>query len=314
MAPQRVVVGRLPERTALSAELAARAYRLVQITGEPGIGKTAMLTWLAGYAATQDVAVLTGTATDAPFGVLTAALTDHLCPGELRDHMSEERYRLASTVFPTLAPHTRVAPRDAERYRLHRALGSLLTAITPPGGLVLCLDDLHWADAATCDFLAHLVRQPPNAALLLVLSYRPRQLPARLADALRDTPSTRLALSPLSRAETAELAGVAADSGQAARLHEASGGNPLYAELLADQTTMDASPLDFLPSMDIPQSVASPLGRPQSVDLNPSIGKTVEARRPPTHPSTNDPIARHEPIDVRPSASEIGRASCRERV
>jgi DNA-binding CsgD family transcriptional regulator len=253
MARQRRVVGRTAEMAALVAAvdgIAAAAettadtpparHRLVQLSGEPGIGKTRMLAWLADRAAATGLPVLKGSATefetDVPFGLLTDALADRLreLGDVLSDRMSEERLRLVGTVFPALLPTGGPAqPSDGERYRLHRALRSLLEAITPADGMVLCLDDLHWADDATCEFLAHLAHRPLRAPLLLALSYRPRQLPARLAEALRVAPSARLALGPLSRGETEELAGVDAGSRRGAELFRASGGNPLYVELLA---------------------------------------------------------------------------------
>jgi DNA-binding CsgD family transcriptional regulator len=239
---QPVIVGRHAERAAMIDavdRLAAGSGHLVHLSGEPGIGKTRMLSWLADAARARNLPVLSGSAaefeTDVPFGPLTQALTGRLTElrDDLRDRLSEERYRLVTTVFPTLATGSPTDLREAERYRLHRALRSLLEAITPATGLVLCLDDLHWADAATCDFLAHLLRQPPRAPLLLALSCRPRQQPARLADVLRGSPGTHLALQPLSRAETAALAGVDPASRRGVQLYSASGGNPLYTELLA---------------------------------------------------------------------------------
>src|SRR6266702_727762 len=236
------VVGRQAERAAMIDavdRIAAGGYRLVHLSGEPGIGKTRMLSWLAGHAGTRGLPVLSGSAaefeTDVPFGPLTQALSGRLTElrEDLRNRLSEERYRLVATVFPALATDSPTDLREAERYRLHRALRSLLEAVTPATGLVLCLDDLHWADAATCDFLAHLLRQPPRAPLLLALSCRPRQQPARLADVLRTSQGTHLALHPLSRAETAELAGVDPASRRGVQLYWASGGNPLYTELLA---------------------------------------------------------------------------------
>jgi predicted ATPase len=50
MAPQRPVVGRHAERSAIVGAVdavAAGEYRLVQVSGESGIGKTRMLSWLA---------------------------------------------------------------------------------------------------------------------------------------------------------------------------------------------------------------------------------------------------------------------------
>src|SRR5882757_1491367 len=244
---QPVIVGRHPERAAMIDaidRLAAGGAHLVHLSGEPGIGKTRMLSWLAEAARARDLPVLCGSAaefeTDVPFAPLTQALAGRLT--DLRDRLSEERYRLVATVFPALATDSPTDPRDAlgrdgrekaQCYRLHRALRALLEAVTPATGLVLCLDDLHWADAATCDFLAHLLRQPPRVPLLLALSCRPRQQPARLADVLRGSQGTHLALHPLSRAETAALAGVDPASRRGVQLYSASGGNPLYTELLA---------------------------------------------------------------------------------
>jgi len=231
MAPQRLIVGREAERTALRAAVdavAAGHFRLVAVSGEPGIGKTRLLSWLGDHARARDLPVLGGPAeyeTDVPFGPLVAASEPAVVGmrDELRDRLGDERCRLAGTVFPDL--YTGGAT-DGDRYRLHRALRSLLDAITPPTGLVLCLDDLHLADPATCDFVAHLVRHPLSSPMLLALAYRPRQQPARLADALRGAPGTHLVLRPLSPMATAELSG--------GRPFDASGGNPRYAELLAD--------------------------------------------------------------------------------
>ncbi|HEY0803772.1 MAG TPA: AAA family ATPase, partial [Pseudonocardiaceae bacterium] len=278
MAPQRPVVGRHAERSAIVAAVdavAAGEYRLVQVSGEPGIGKTRMLSWLAGYARTRDIPVLIGAAlADMPFGPLIDAITGRHDEARdyLRDRLGDERYRRAGTVFPVLATDSRPVSTDGlpvstdgwpvstsgrpvstdnERYRLHGALRSLLAAITPTTGLVLCLDDLHWADAATCEFLAYLVRRPPRVPLLLALSYRPRQQPARLVDAVRGASNTHLALTPLSRAETEELAGLAAGSAEGARLYHASGGNPLYAKLLTgSQPVGDARPCELRGSRD----------------------------------------------------------------
>src|SRR5258708_2278616 len=70
-----------------------------------------------------------------------------------------------------------------ERYRAHRAVRELLERVAARGPVVLVLDDVHWADTASVELLAALLRSPPDAAVLLVLAARPRQWPDRLTTA-----------------------------------------------------------------------------------------------------------------------------------
>ena len=57
-----------------------------------------------------------------------------------------------------------------ERYRAHRAVRELLERLAVGRPLVLLLDDVHWADAASVDLLAALLRSPPDAAVLVVMA------------------------------------------------------------------------------------------------------------------------------------------------
>ena len=98
-----------------------------------------------------------------------------------------------------------------ERYRAHRAVRELLERLAARRPLVLVLDDVHWADAASVDLLAALLRTPPDAAVLLVMAVRPRQIPDRLAAALeradRHGGLARLELGGLPREAAGDLLG-----------------------------------------------------------------------------------------------------------
>ena len=74
--------------------------------------------------------------------------------------------------------------RQDERYRAHRAVRELLERVAATKPLVLLLDDAHWADPASVELFGALLRRPPDAAVLLAIAGRPRQLPDRLAAAL----------------------------------------------------------------------------------------------------------------------------------
>ncbi|MDD9802020.1 MAG: AAA family ATPase [Deltaproteobacteria bacterium] len=101
--------------------------------------------------------------------------------------------------------------------------------------LVLILDDLHWADAASVRLLRHLALEAGEAAVLLIATCREGELAARselrepLAELLQPPHSQRLALGGLSAAEVADFARAAGQplGREEARLLAAySGGNP----------------------------------------------------------------------------------------
>ncbi len=125
--------------------------------------------------------------------------------------------------------------RGLARYRLYRAVRRVLDTLSGPGGLVLILDDVHWADESSLEFLDHLTRHPPAGPVLLAVAFRPAQAPPRLA-ALPLAAGARaheIAVGPLSPLEAEELLGARVGKGRGRALYEASGGNPFYLEALA---------------------------------------------------------------------------------
>ncbi|WP_344071599.1 BTAD domain-containing putative transcriptional regulator [Streptomyces crystallinus] len=251
-APARRLVGRTAElalaQRAIDAAVAGRTG-VLEVVGEPGIGKTRLLDEVGERARRRGLTVLAGRCAEldqAPYGVLVDALDPHLAaPVDLPDPSLD----LLGTVFPTLAERrSGPKPLEAERYWFHRSLQGLLKALGGSGGLVLGLDDLHWSDPATVEFLDHLVRHPPRTPLLLVLAHRPRQSPPRLVASLARAEKaghfTRVELGPLSPAESAELCGVAARGWEFGQLYAAAEGNPFYLEALARSSrTSSARPV-----------------------------------------------------------------------
>jgi hypothetical protein len=80
--------------------------------------------------------------------------------------------------------------------------------------VVLALDDMHWADEASLELLAHLLRRRPRAPVLLALAFRDRQAPPRLARpdlAAGEGDVERIELGPLDLAEAEELLAAVVD-------------------------------------------------------------------------------------------------------
>ncbi|MDO8201746.1 AAA family ATPase, partial [Conexibacter sp. CPCC 205762] len=160
---------------------------IVAISGEPGIGKTALLTRLAQEARARGALVLSGRGSEfereLPYALLADALDDHLGaldPARLARLERDELAELA-IALPSLRAF---ADGAGTPHGLQRAVRGLLERLAVPGGLVLLLDDAQWADSATAALVAALVRRPPRAPVVLVLAHRSAQLDPRLAGAL----------------------------------------------------------------------------------------------------------------------------------
>ncbi|WP_153541263.1 helix-turn-helix transcriptional regulator [Actinomadura macrotermitis] len=243
------LVGRrdlLPLLDAALEDTAAGAFRFVALVGEPGAGKSRLLTELAAAAAAHKLATLLGRAAEfeqeMPFGAVVDALDDRL--EEERPDLGAAATGLLATVFPALSaapagppPALGAAATPVARYQLFRAVRRLLEELAGPSGLVLVLDDVHWADDATLDLLDHLVRHPPRARVLIAVAYRPAQASPRLAalveSSLQGGCGRRHTVGPLSEDEVAELLGPGVSDARRRELYQASGGNPFYLEALA---------------------------------------------------------------------------------
>ena len=226
------LVGRARERQVLGwalDELAAGRGVTIEVTGDPGIGKTRLLLELAEEARRRGFPVLRGSATeferDRPFHVFADALADRY-RHTTRVAAADDQGWLAAVFAGRQAPGS-----GAERFRLFDAVRDLL-ADWSGGGLVLLLDDMHWADPGTVELTDYLIRRPVDGPLLLVLAQRGRQSPARLAGTLARGAElgtvTRIEVGPLSPAESADLAGDELDQAAREALCAESGGNPLY--------------------------------------------------------------------------------------
>ncbi len=190
---RRPFVGRERELAALQAVLdgvAGEGGRVVAIEGEPGIGKTGLLQEFARTARGAGWHVLLGHAYDSegmpPYLPFIEALREYA--------VAATDAALAAFVgqapeVAALIPHLRArVPVDqermqlapgSERYRLFEAIRDWFADLaSEPGrpGLVLGLEDLHWADESTLLLLEHLSRRLHETAIVLVLTYRDTEL------------------------------------------------------------------------------------------------------------------------------------------
>lgn len=203
----------LGQLAALLAAAARGQGGCALVLGEAGIGKTALLRAFCATLPPQ-AALLAGACeslfTPRPLGPIVD-FADQLPPG-LASRLHQQRAR--DGLFPDLLAHL------CERAR----------------PTVMLIEDAHWADESTFDWIKYAARRIGQAPALLVLSARDDELGAghplrRLLDELPET-ARRIPLARLSAAAIDTLA--RAGGRDAAQLARRTGGNPFFlTELLA---------------------------------------------------------------------------------
>ena len=219
-------VGRSEEFGVLVEEyLSARdgGARAVAISGEAGIGKTRLVEQFLSWALAEGADVLKGAAFEAtgglPYGPLVGALRERVdrerAPDDLlEDVWLSELSRLLPELeerYPDLPPPT--SDETAAKARLFEAVAALVAALAERKLIVLFVDDMQWADAATFDLLRYASRRwaEEGAPVLLVMAARTEtpelrtRLTQRRAGFSRDLPMRRVVLGPLTERETVRL-------------------------------------------------------------------------------------------------------------
>ena len=201
VAGRSTLVGREAELARLHGALAkalAGQRQLVFVTGEPGIGKTALVeAFLADVEGADALRVGCGQcveqygAGEAYLPVLEALGRLGRSPaGEplvqvLKQHAPTWLEQLPSLLSDRDVDAVQRRAQGATRGRMLRELVDALDALTADAPLVLLLEDLHWSDSATIDLLSMLARRRDTSRVLVLATYRPADVAAAPAHPLR---------------------------------------------------------------------------------------------------------------------------------
>lgn len=217
-----------------------RHAQLVLISGEMGIGKSRLWTeWTQQHQADLEVLAAQSlpSTQSMPFFPLIEIFQTKRCMRQLFSVGSPlpmvwltEVARLIPEIRRTLRslPDPPPLSYEEERLRIFQALTQCLVALNERP-LILFLDDIHWADRATLDWIGYLAHKLQHEALMLVLTYRSDEA-AHLVEPIshwkRSAAVTHIQLGGLSPDNAAAL--LHDHEVDFAAIHQLSAGNPYY--------------------------------------------------------------------------------------
>ena len=205
----------------------------MSVYGPSGIGKSALIRrFLSQVGARDDVVVLSGRCYEnesVPYKALDGVIDDlsrylGSIPREHVKNLMPHDLPAVTRVFPVLLQVDAIADvrGDQElasadplvlRRRAFEALRELLGRLANRQSLVICIDDLQWADADSAVLLEELLRPPSPPAMLTLLCFRSEETAAKpflrslLERSGRDVWSS-IALGPMTDDEAHTLIGV----------------------------------------------------------------------------------------------------------
>ncbi|GAA2409291.1 hypothetical protein GCM10010191_17330 [Actinomadura vinacea] len=239
------LIGRDHPASVLNAEIERATTShggLVLVTGEAGIGKTTLVTSAVQRARQDGVLVLGGSCWDSaaapgywPWTQVVRALGRAADPGEWAGIQELAGAELAALLGESPGG-------GADGFRLYDAVTTALVAASQRRPVVVVLDDLHWADAASVRLLEFAARHTWFERLLLIGAYRDVEVegaghPLGPQLAALAGKATTVTLTGLGRAEVGRLmsrtVGRDPDPELVAEVHRRTGGNPFFVEQTA---------------------------------------------------------------------------------
>ena len=244
-----LIVGRESELSTLEKSwdraLAGQAT-VVQLSGEPGMGKTHLISAFTRKAAFAGAMVLYGECDpelDIPYGPIASALA----AASSADHAAAEAIGSGQELFAEQS-EDETAP-GAQREVVFRRVAEAFSRLATLRPVVLVIDDLHWANTSTVQLLRHLLDTDDLGRVLVIGTFRSGEIgrghPLRSLDTdhLRTTRGlVTIGLNPFETADITalieqRLGGRADDSVQAlsARLQRETSGNSFFTNELLRQ-------------------------------------------------------------------------------
>ncbi len=258
--------------------------RVVTITGEPGIGKSAMADEMSHRLRTMGTLVLRGWCSELmaiPGSLPWVQIITECFRSEQYRQVSGQLVSEADEIQKHLPAGVNASGQSQEssigqtpandvnsvRRRLLESTTSLLHAVSGIVPVAILIEDIHWADNLTLELIRFLAAAPSDAPLRILLTARSHSDPERWQQLLSPPTGTVVALNPLDDEDVRRLVELDNPLGNEVGLNdlaiERSEGNPLFALLYSDflrasvgTRRRGGSPISDLP-LEPPASIQS---------------------------------------------------------
>jgi DNA-binding winged helix-turn-helix (wHTH) protein/predicted ATPase len=241
--------------------------QVVFVTGEAGIGKTALVdAFVQNLASDKRIRIGTGQCLE-QYGTSEAYLpvldaVGRLCREQpnaldvLRAHAPMWLLQMPSLVSPSERESLNRTVSGATRERMLREMVEALAVLSEEQPLVLVLEDLHWSDYSTLDLISYVARQRQPAHLMLIGTFRKSELIARghPLKAVKQELQVKqlceeLPVEYLNRKSVSEYLSARFPANQfppelASLIHERTDGNPLFMVNAVDYLLREGSIVD----------------------------------------------------------------------
>ena len=249
------IVGRATELSALHVivrEVEEGQSRIVLLSGEAGIGKSRLVAEIETEAGSRGFLLLQGNCFQrdltSPYAPLLDLLRLYIAnqPPEVREAELQPYAQELMPVLPDLVtpvPASAVLPTlgpEQEKRRLFVALTTILTKRAAGRPLLLVIEDIHWSDESSLEYLQYFMRHSTSFPWLVLLTYRSDEVHPALTNWLAQQDRERLAqefsLARFSRGDIDAMLAAIFDLNPSTRnellntLYPFTEGNPFFVE------------------------------------------------------------------------------------
>jgi ATP/maltotriose-dependent transcriptional regulator MalT len=165
------IIGRTKEKAELHLALDQvrdGQGKLLLIGGEAGVGKTRLIDEVLAHSGLRTITSRAKEETNPPYSIITSILRTCLSGGGVEKFDCGPLTKYLALILPELGK----PPKDVDGETLKEAIKSALFNISSNKPTAIFLDDLHWADNATLDFLAVLSSELKQSYLFIIGTFR----------------------------------------------------------------------------------------------------------------------------------------------